>query len=144
MLRMLLAFLVLTTFPSIAQTILVHAHRGGRAARPENTIPAFEYAIKNGTDVLELDLAITKDNVLVVSHSPYLIQPAPTEPWMKAVLANERHCMGPELPPGTVIHSLTLAQIKQYDCGATTLTAFPHQVAVPHTTIPTFDEVLDL
>jgi glycerophosphoryl diester phosphodiesterase len=145
MLRRLFAFLFfLTTLPSNAQTILVHAHRGGRAARPENTIPAFEYAIKSGTDVLELDLAVTRDNVLVVSHSPYLMQPAATEPWMKAVLANERHCVGPELPPGTVIHSLTLAQLKQYDCGATTVTTFPHQVAVPHTTIPTFDEVLDL
>ena len=33
-------------------------------------MPAFEYAIKAGVDVLELDLAVTKDNVLVVSHDP--------------------------------------------------------------------------
>lgn len=112
--------------------------------RPENTLPAFEYAIAAGADVLELDLAVTKDNVLVVSHSPYLSQPESDQPFMKAVLANERHCTGPALPPGTLIHSLTLAQVKQYDCGATALTAFPQQVAVPHTPIPTFEEVLDL
>src|SRR5450631_1852292 len=57
-----------------AETILVHAHRGGRAARPENTLASFEYGIEQGADVLELDLAVTKDNVLVVSHSPYLTQ----------------------------------------------------------------------
>jgi glycerophosphoryl diester phosphodiesterase len=138
--------------PGTAHPILVHAHRGGRAYRPENTLPAFRYAISVGADVLELDLAVTKDNVLVVSHSPYLTQPAPesisSDPAMAAViaaaLANERHCDGPALPPGTYIHSLTLAQIRQYDCGAHRLPEFPTQIAVPHTTIPTFDEVLDL
>jgi glycerophosphoryl diester phosphodiesterase len=149
-------FLLMATLPAAAQTaprtILVHAHRGGRAYRPENSIPSFQYGISVGADVLELDLAVTKDNVLVVSHSPFLIQPAPEtlakDPAsiaaVSAALANERHCDGPALPPGTYIHSLTLAQLKQYDCGAHTLAAFPHQVAVPHTTIPTFDEVLDL
>ncbi len=112
--------------------------------RPENTLASFRYGISVGTDVLELDLAVTKDNVLVVSHSPYLTQPASSDPRMAAALANERRCDGPTLPPGTFIHSLTLAQLKQYDCGAHTLPAFPHQVAVPHTPIPTFDEVLDL
>jgi glycerophosphoryl diester phosphodiesterase len=132
--------------------ILVHAHRGGRAYRPENSIPSFEYGISVGADVLELDLAVTKDNVLVVSHSPFLTQPAPEtlskDPRMaatiSAALANERHCDGPALPPGTYIHSLTLAELKQYDCGMHSLPAFPTQVAVPHTPIPTFEEVLEL
>ncbi|WP_213803628.1 glycerophosphodiester phosphodiesterase family protein [Granulicella sp. dw_53] len=124
-------------------TIQIHAHRGGRAAEPENTIPAFEYAIHHGVDVLELDLAVTKDNVLVVSHSPYITQPASEDPRIAAVLRNERQCDGPALAPGTAIHSLTLAQVKQYDCG-NTVPGFPHQVAVPHTPIPTFEEVLNL
>ncbi len=127
-----------------AETILVHAHRGGRAARPENTLASFNYGIEQGADVLELDLAVTKDNVLVVSHSPYLTQPASDDPRMEAALANERKCDGPPLSPGTLIHSLTRAELKQYDCGAHTLPAFPHQLAVLHTSIPTFDEVLDL
>src|ERR1700761_2812729 len=144
--------LPLRTEVDAPRTILVHAHRGGRSYRPENSIPSFKYGISVGADVLELDLAVTKDNVLVVSHSPFLTQPAPEtfskDPRMAAVisaaLANERHCDGPPLPPGTYIHSLTLAQLKQYDCGAHALPAFPTQVAVSHTTIPTFDEVLDL
>ncbi len=117
-----------------AETILVHGHRGSRATRPENTIPAFEYAIQHGVDVLELDLAVTKDNVLVVSHFPFITADSP----------GERVCVGPPVPPHTPIHTLTLAQLEQYDCGSHTLPAFPKQVAVPGTHIPTFDQVLDL
>ncbi|HEY0162181.1 MAG TPA: glycerophosphodiester phosphodiesterase family protein, partial [Edaphobacter sp.] len=144
MFKNLIALLLLGVLPAPAQTILVHGHRGARASRPENTIPAFQFAIDHKTDGLELDVAVTKDNVLVVSHSPYLVQPEGDTPFLKAVLANERHCSGPALPAGTFIHDVTLAQLRQYDCGATTLTAFPQQVAVPHSGIPTLDEVLDL
>src|SRR3954452_21806947 len=82
-----------------AAAILVHGHRGARAMRPENTIPAFEYAIGVGVDVLELDMAVTKDNVLVVSHDPML---------------NPVLCTG----PGTTvaIHTLTLAELRKWDC----------------------------
>ena len=63
-----------------AERILVHGHRGAREMRPENTLPAFEYAIEAGVDVLELDVAVTKDNVLVVSHHPTLARPICSEP----------------------------------------------------------------
>ena len=126
------------------RSILVHAHRGGRAFRPENTLPAFQYGIDTGADVLELDLAVTKDDVLVVSHSPFLTHPETADPQLQALIAKERHCIGPPLPPGTPIRSLTLAQVKQYDCGATAHVDFPQQVTLPQTPIPTFDEVLAL
>lgn len=139
---LLLPILMPSAVPT--RTILIHGHRGARAMRPENTIPAFEYGIRHGDDVLELDLAVTKDNHLVVSHSPFLTQPAHKPGDTYDAAASERHCDGPPLPPGTPIHALTLAQVKQYDCGSHTLAAFPQQVAVPGTKIPTFDEVLDL
>src|ERR1700755_860416 len=82
-----------------AEMLLVHGHRGSRATRRENTIPAFEYAIKHGADVLELDLAVTKDNVLVVSHFPFITADYPSE----------RVCIGPEVAPHTAIHALTMA-----------------------------------
>jgi glycerophosphoryl diester phosphodiesterase len=118
------------------KTILVHGHRGARAWRPENTIPAFKFAIEHGVDVLELDLAVTKDNQLVVSHNPTLSL-NPEHP-------GERVCKGPELPRGTLIHTMTLAQVREYDCGSVALPGFPTQVAVPGTKVATFDEVLDL
>lgn len=112
---------------SEASRILVHGHRGARARRPENTIPAFRYAIEQGVDVLELDVAVTKDNVPVVSHDP---------------LINATICSGPKT--GIPIHTLTLAELHGYDCGAKRNPNFSTQVPVPGTHIPTLDEVFDL
>src|SRR5438552_16180108 len=83
------------------RAIQVHGHRGARAMRPENTIPAFEYAISVGVDVLELDMAVTKDDVLVVSHDPLL---------------NPEICQGPRA--SIPIRTLTLKELRQWDCGA--------------------------
>lgn len=44
--------------------------------RPENSLEAFAYAISAGADAIELDLRVTSDDVLVVSHDPILSQPA--------------------------------------------------------------------
>jgi glycerophosphoryl diester phosphodiesterase len=52
--------------------IQVHGHRGARAVMPENTIAAFEYAIGVGVDAIEMDVVVTRDDVVVVSHDPYL------------------------------------------------------------------------
>ena len=112
---------------SDAHRILVHGHRGARAMRPENTIPAFEYAIAAGVDALEMDMAVTKDNVIVISHDPILEPPV---------------CTGPQ--PKAVIHELTLAQVRQWDCGAVKNPHFPKQTPVPGTGMPTLDEVLSL
>jgi glycerophosphoryl diester phosphodiesterase len=109
------------------QAIQVHGHRGARARMPENTIPAFEYAIGIGVDVLEMDLAVTKDGVLVVSHDPILHPPV---------------CKGADA--SAVIHELTLKQVKEWDCGAVQNPRFHEQQTIPGTRIPTFDEVLDL
>ena len=116
--------MLMATILTGQQRILVHGHRGARAMRPENTIPAFEYAIAAGVDVLELDMAVTKDNVLVVSHDPVLHAPV---------------CKGPQ--PSALIHELTLAQVKEWDCGAVQNPGFPKQQAIAGTRIPTLEEV---
>jgi glycerophosphoryl diester phosphodiesterase len=110
-----------------APRIEVHGHRGARALRPENTIPAFEYAIAEGVDVLELDTGITKDGIVVVSHDPILEPPV---------------CNGPK--PKAVIHEHTLAELREFDCGGMRNPAFERQVPVPGTRIPTLDDVLSL
>ena len=110
-----------------AVKIQVHGHRGARALFPENTLPAFEYAIDAGADALELDLAVTKDNIVVVSHDPVLHPPI---------------CCGPA--PEAVIRELTLAQIGEWDCGAMQNPAFPRQRTIKGTRMPTLDQVLGL
>jgi glycerophosphoryl diester phosphodiesterase len=46
----------------------LYAHRGASAERPENTFPAFQRALEVGVDALELDVHLTRDKVLIVSH----------------------------------------------------------------------------
>ena len=50
----------------------VHGHRGCRGLRPENTLPAFLHAVALGVDVVELDVVISEDKQVVVSHEPWL------------------------------------------------------------------------
>jgi glycerophosphoryl diester phosphodiesterase len=110
-----------------APAIQVHGHRGARARMPENTLPAFEYAIHQGVDALEMDMAVTKDNVIVISHDPILETPV---------------CSGPR--NGVVIHTLTLAEVRQWDCGAVQNPKFATQKAIPGTRMPTLDDVFHL
>ena len=44
------------------------SHRGGAGERMENTLPAFRNALRCGTDMFEIDLHLTNDGELVVSH----------------------------------------------------------------------------
>ena len=72
-----------TLMPSRAATILIvlsvliagramafdlEAHRGGRALLPENTLPAFANALSMGVDTLELDVGVTADGEVIISH----------------------------------------------------------------------------
>lgn len=120
--------LVPMSLPAANQSrIFVHGHRGARARLPENSIPAFEYAIGQGVDVLEMDMAVTRDNVIVISHDPLLHPPV---------------CSGPV--ESAVIHELTLAQVHQWDCGAVRNPRFPEQRPIPGTRMPTLDQVFAL
>jgi glycerophosphoryl diester phosphodiesterase len=124
--------------------ILVHGHRGARARRPENTLPAFKYAIEQGVDVLELDVAVTKDNVPVVSHDP-LINPANPALMPRLMIITVRAstiCSGPRT--GIPIHTLTLAELQEYDCGGKQNPNFATQQPVPGTRVPKLDEVFAL
>ena len=112
----------------LAAKIEVHGHRGARAMMPENSLPAFEYAIGLGVDVLELDVAVTKDDVLVVSHDPEM---------------NASHCVGPAGSP-RLIREMTYAQVRLWDCGAKANPDFPRQKAIPGTRVPSLDSVFAL
>ena len=116
----------------------IEAHRGGRALFPENTLASFANALAMGVNTLELDIGVTRDGVIVVSHerglSPDLARGADG----KYVA-----------PPGTPFVQLRLDEIKTYDVGqirpASAYAAqFPDQRAVPGTKIPTLKEVFDL
>ena len=84
----------------------LQGHRGTRGNAPENTLAAFDRAMTIGVDTLELDIGLTADGVVVVSHN-LALDPAIT-----------RDASGQWLPgPGPLIRSLTLAQLQAYDVG---------------------------
>jgi glycerophosphoryl diester phosphodiesterase len=58
----------------------IEAHRGGRALFPENTLPSFANALTMGVDTLELDIGITQDEAIVVSHERGLTPTSPARP----------------------------------------------------------------
>src|SRR5260370_15875062 len=109
---------------AMAAPIQVHGHRGARAMLPENTIPAFEYAIDQGVDALEMDVAVTKDDVLVISHDPVL---------------NPEICR--TQGGSKVIRELTFAELRQWDCGSLVNPHFPKQTPVAGTYLPAPEEV---
>ena len=122
--------------PAYVSPFDVQAHRGGRATRPENTLPAFANALANpAISTLELDTGVTADGHLVVLHDrtvngSHCVDTAPAVPG------------DPEFPyVGKVVHDLTLAQLRTLDCGSTVV---PGQVAVPGARIPTLGELFTL
>ena len=101
----------------------VHGHRGCRGLRPENTLPAFLHALALGVDVLELDVVISADKQVVVSH----------EPWL-----NPDICLSPDgTPLGSDasslfnLYQLPYATIRRCDCGQVRQHSFPEQVLQP-------------
>jgi len=95
----------------------VYGHRGARGVYPENTLEGFIYAASLGIDGIELDVVISKDNKVVVSH----------EPWM-----NPKTCTRPNLSKVSFLkrknlYRMNYADIKLYDCGLRGHPNFPHQ-----------------
>ena len=130
--KIIILLALISCVPAGAQEagkIAVHGHRGSRGTVPENTIPAFEAALMAEADVLEMDMGVTKDNVIVVSHEPNIVP---------------ERCLdaeGNKLKKAVPIRSLTLAEVKKYDCGTLVNPKFPQQLSVPGERIPTLDEV---
>jgi len=57
-----------STMNMAKEEIDIQGHRGCRGLLPENTIPAFIHALDLGVNTLELDVVVTKDKVVLVSH----------------------------------------------------------------------------
>jgi len=121
-----------------AQALDIEAHRGGRALLPENTLAAFANALSMGVTTLELDLGVTRDGVIVISH----------ERSLNPDLARDEdgHYVA---PPGTPLIRLTLEELKKFDVGqirpgSRYAAQFPEQKPVPGARIPTLQELIGL
>ncbi|GAB2945271.1 glycerophosphodiester phosphodiesterase family protein [Hymenobacter coalescens] len=102
---------------------LVYGHRGCRGLRPENTIPAFLHALEWGVDGLELDVVVSADGQVVVSH----------EPWLNSAICTAPDGAGLSVEEGRAFnfYEQPYAAILRYDCGQRGHPLFPEQRPEP-------------
>ncbi len=127
-------WLLMSSLP--ADTFDLQGHRGARGLMPENTLAGFARALTLGATTLEMDIGISRDGHLIISHDSRL-NPALTRSqdgkWLAA--------------PGPAINSLSLEQLTGYDVGRLDPSSryarrFPRQRAVDGERIPTLAQVL--
>lgn len=113
----------------------LQGHRGARGLAPENTLEAFQKALELGVNTLELDLVMSKDGQIVVSH----------EPWM-----NTDICLDPDgksfekdSEKQYNLYQMTYEEIRGFDCGSKFNPAFPEQT-LESTYKPLLKEVLQM
>lgn len=101
----------------------VHGHRGCRGLRPENTLPAFLHALSLGVDVIEMDVVISADRQVVISHEPWLNPGICLDPTGQPVdLADARKFN---------LYQMPYAEIRRCDCGQLRHPGFPEQASEP-------------
>lgn len=103
-----------------AQTFDLQGHRGCRGLMPENTLPAFRKALDLGVTTLEMDVVLSADGQVVVSHDPFFDPAYTTGPDGRQVYDSRRR-----LP------EMTYSDIRRYDVGLRQNPAFPQQQVVP-------------
>jgi len=116
----------------------IQGHRGARGLMPENTLPAFAHALTLGVTTLELDCAVTKDGVVVVSHDSTLnpdITRGPDGRWIEGT--------------GPLIRQFTYEVLQRFDVGridpkSAYAKRFPQQQPVDGTRMPRLADVFAL
>ena len=116
----------------------IEGHRGARGLAPENTLAAFERALAIGVTTIETDIAVTRDDVLVIAHDPHLnpdLVRGPDGAWLAV--------------KGPAIRSLSYAELQRYELGRINPASayakqFPTQQPVDGQRFPTLDQVLAL
>lgn len=94
-------------------------HRGARGLMPENTIPAFIKALEYDIKTLELDVVISADNRVIVSHEPFLSPVICTDSLGNSIAS------GSEMKWN--IYQLKSDELSLFDCGSLPHPRFPEQ-----------------
>lgn len=94
-------------------------HRGCRGLMPENTIPAMLKALDLGVTTLEMDISISKDKKLFLSHEPFFNHEITTKPDGSFIEAKEERSYN--------MYQMTYDSIIKYDVGLKPHPRFPEQ-----------------
>lgn len=114
----------------------LQGHRGARGLLPENSLPGFQHAISAGADCLELDIAMSSDKQLVITHDPAL---------SPDIVRQGDQWVSKRVP----IKSLSVQQLKSYDIGRLKpgtryARRFPKQQPIDGLQMPLLSELFDL
>ncbi|MEN0052047.1 MAG: glycerophosphodiester phosphodiesterase family protein [Mucilaginibacter sp.] len=101
------------------QKLDVQGHRGGMGLMPENTIASMINGVKVGAKTLELDVVISKDGKVVVSHDPYMSADIMLKPDGSEITREEQMKMP--------LYSMTYDSIARFDAGTKPHPHFPEQ-----------------
>lgn len=115
----LLILLIMANSCSPSYTFDLQGHRGARGLMPENTLPAFEKALQLGVSTLEMDVVITKDQQVLVSHDPWFNP--------EICLDGQGQRISEADAQKHLIYQMTYAQTQAYDCGSIPYPRFPEQ-----------------
>jgi glycerophosphoryl diester phosphodiesterase len=106
-----------------AQNMSIQGHRGARGLAPENTIPGFLVALDLGVNTLEMDVVISKDHQVVISHEPY---------FSSAICRDQNgNDIGKDVQKDFNLYEMDYEQIKNFDCGSKQNKKYPEQVNQP-------------
>lgn len=109
-------------------------HRGCRGLMPENTIPAMIHALDLGVTTLEMDVVITKDKKVILSHEPWFGQEITTLP--------DGRYIGPREERKYNINWMTYKETQTFDVGLKPHPRFPQQQNMKITK-PLLSDVID-
>lgn len=109
-------------------------HRGCRGLMPENTVPAMLKALDLNVTTLELDVVITKDKQVILSHEQWFGQEITTKPDGTYMGAREERKFN--------IYWMTYAETKTFDVGMKPHPRFPQQQKIK-VTKPLLADVID-
>ena len=133
--------ILLLLISSISQTAVaqpcpldIQGHRGCRGLMPENTIPAMRKALDLGVTTLEMDIAISQDKQVLLSHDPFMNAGFVYRPDGQPIAKAEEKALK--------IYQMPYAEIRRYDVGSHGNPKFPRQQKLL-TYKPLLAEVID-
>ncbi len=121
--------------PDTRKKLEVYAHRGARSYAPENTIPGYTAGLAIGTHWVDMDIVMSKEGEVVVSHdirlNPDIV----------------RDIDGKFITERKIVKSLSLAEVQKYDVGRMDTASayskfFPAQMGMDGIHMPTLREVI--
>jgi len=102
-----------------AQQIDIQGHRGARGILPENSILGFLAALDSGATTIEIDVVVSKDGLIVVSHEPYMNH--------DICLDRDGNSINKSEEKEHNIYQYNYDEIKKFDCGTIGNLDFPEQ-----------------